>query len=508
MKVSWNLREKFISIFLVGCILPLIITIVYVGYRAKGLIEEESMDYMKTSVNSFDRIAQTRYDAISGNIENILEQLKLTLKKDLAIQAAKEKYFKTGYLILFQSDGLCLYHPKPEFNNSTALYDKYDFIRNAIRQKQGFYKYTFQGVNKLGYLTYNKDLDIIMWGDVPDTEVFAKVHELNVQMYTFLGLVSLLIIVCGGYVAQKMANRVRDVSIMMQSIAVGEGNLTERLPVIASDEIGSLAQWFNKFIENLEEVIIHVKHVTGQVSSSSHEVSSWAERLSQTSVEQASAVEQVAATIEEMASSIKQNASYAESGREKVDSMVIMANKTNNDTDELMRSMNEMSTVSKKIGDITVTVNEVAFHTNLLALNAAVEAARAGEHGKGFSVVAQEVRALALRSATAAQEIKALIDDTVEKISTSNDMVTKTSESIQTIISGIVELSQTMNEIASSSNQQAIGADEVNTSISQIGNSTQQNSTMVEELAGTAETMTLEAGELSQIVGRFIVSNR
>jgi methyl-accepting chemotaxis protein len=506
MKFKWNLREKLISIFLIGCILPLVVAIVYVGYRAKLMIEEGSMDYMKTCVNSFALMAQTRYEDMSGNNDSILEQLKLHLKRDLSTSAAKEKLFQTGYLILFQSDGFCLYHPQQEFNNSKALYQKYDFIRDAISKKHGFFRYTFQGTEEIGYLAYNKDLDLIIWGNVQEREVFAKVHDLNVQMYTFLGVVSLLIIICGGYIAHKMANRARNVRSMMQNIAVGEGNLTERLPVTSSDEIGSLAKWFNKFIENLEEVIVQVKHTAEQVSSSSQEIFSGAEGLSQTSEEQASAVEQVAATVEEMTSFIKQNASYAESGREKVKAMVVMADKTNKDTNELIRSMDEMSAVSKRIGDVTVTANEVAFQTNLLALNAAVEAARAGEHGKGFAVVAQEVRALAMRSATASQEIKALIEDTVEKISKSNAMVRKTSDSIQTIISGIVEFSQAMDEIVSSCTQQAIEADQVNKSISQIGSSTQQNVSTVEELAGTAETMALAANKLSQIVSRFIVS--
>ncbi len=97
-----------------------------------------------------------------------------------------------------------------------------------------------------------------------------------------------------------------------------------------------------------------------------------------------------------------------------------------------MKAIQGISLDSKKIGDIVLTVNEVAFHTNLLALNASVEAARAGEHGKGFAVVAGEVRSLAQRSAQAAGEIKTLIQGTVGRIRNGDEMMAKTSSSLKT----------------------------------------------------------------------------
>jgi methyl-accepting chemotaxis protein len=168
--------------------------------------------------------------------------------------------------------------------------------------------------------------------------------------------------------------------------------------------------------------------------------------------------------------------------------------------------MSEISDASKKIGDIIVTVNEVAFQTNLLALNAAVEAARAGEHGKGFAVVAEEVRALAQRSAEAARQIKVLIEDTVNKIAAGDTMVKKSGESLEQIIRHIQDLSQVMEEIAAASSEQATGVDELNRAIAQIDSTTQQNASTVEELACTSDSLSKEAREVAETVARFRVT--
>ena len=354
--------------------------------------------------------------------------------------------------------------------------------------------------------TYIKSLNWIIWGAVPASEVLADVKSMQLQMYIFLAISSLIVALIGAIFAGRIARRARDISESMMDIAQGEANLSKRLPVLSTDEIGEIASWFNTFVGNLEEVITKVKDSSEQVDSSTKEVAEGAQGLSQATQEQASAIEEVAATIEQMTSSIKHNAENATDGRQKATEMVRMANVSGESAQELIRGMSGISEASKKIGDIIVTVNEVAFQTNLLALNAAVEAARAGEHGKGFAVVAEEVRALAQRSADAARQIKALIEDTVNKISAGDVMVKKSGESLEEIIKHIQELSQVMEEIAAASSEQASGVDELNRAITQIDTTTQENASTVEELASTSDSLSNEAKELSNTVARFKVS--
>ncbi|MEN6472426.1 MAG: methyl-accepting chemotaxis protein [Syntrophaceae bacterium] len=329
----------------------------------------------------------------------------------------------------------------------------------------------------------------------------------SIALYISLGIYMVIIWVLGVLFITRFAQRVGALTTTLQQMSEGEADLTKRLTVFSmSDELGKMAHWFNAFLERLEQSFIQVKSTSNAVNNSILEVASGGDGLAQSSQEQASAIEEVAATIEEMSSAIKQNAANAQSGRDKVKATVSVANTTAAVSEDLIRRMDEMSSASKKIGDIIVTVNEVAFQTNLLALNAAVEAARAGEHGKGFAVVAEEVRALAQRSADAARQIKALIEDTVGKIMAGDEMVKKSGESIAEIISHIEELSQTMDEIAASSAEQAAGVDEVNRAIAQIDATTQQNATTVEELSSAAEAMKTEAQSLEQNLGGFKVS--
>lgn len=122
---------------------------------------------------------------------------------------------------------------------------------------------------------------------------------------------------------------------------------------------------------------------------------------------------------------------------------------------ELFKSMNEVSSSSRKIEEILRLIEDIAFQTNLLALNAAVEAARAGEQGKGFAVVAEAVRSLAQRSSSAAKDISVLIKETTGNIQKGSQQAQSSRELLSSILSGILKVSDINNEISLSTQEQS-----------------------------------------------------
>ncbi|CAO5674872.1 MAG: hypothetical protein HEEMFOPI_00137 [Holosporales bacterium] len=132
-----------------------------------------------------------------------------------------------------------------------------------------------------------------------------------------------------------------------------------------------------------------------------------------------------------------------------------------------VHAVEEIEASGEKIVEIIRVIDDIAFQTNLLALNAAVEAARAGDFGKGFSVVAEEVRILAQRSAQSSKQIKQLIKQSNKKIKRGSQLIQNAGQTFKTIVGSIGKISQTVNSIAMSSEEQINQFREVNTSLNQ-----------------------------------------
>jgi methyl-accepting chemotaxis protein len=168
-----------------------------------------------------------------------------------------------------------------------------------------------------------------------------------------------------------------------------------------------------------------------------------------------------------------------------------------------MRALRE---AGSRVSDISETVGELAFQTNILALNAAVEAARAGEQGRGFAVVASEVRALAQRSNTAAHEIKGLVGASAEAVRRGSLLVHDAGVTMQEIVASVQRVSAIMGDISVASAEQESGIEQINKAINEIDGITQQNAALVEEAAAAAAAMQAQAAGLAGIVNLFQLS--
>jgi methyl-accepting chemotaxis protein len=286
------------------------------------------------------------------------------------------------------------------------------------------------------------------------------------------------------------------------ALRVAKGDISTDVTLRKGDTTSLLAFMQNMQV-NLRILITGINIGANSIANGAQEISAGNTNLSQRTEEQASSLEETASSMEQMASTVKQNAEYAKQANIMANEASSVAVKGGHVVSEVVKTMDEINTSSKKIVDIISVIDSIAFQTNILALNAAVEAARAGEQGRGFAVVASEVRNLAQRSASAAKEIKQLIANSVEKVQSGTLQVQKAGETMDEIVTAVKMVTDIVNEIAAASQEQSAGIDQVNKAIANMDEVTQQNAALVEEAAAAAESLEAQAHELTESVSQF-----
>jgi methyl-accepting chemotaxis protein-2 (aspartate sensor receptor) len=296
----------------------------------------------------------------------------------------------------------------------------------------------------------------------------------------------------------------RAVSDSFDKIAAGD--LTVRVEVESTNEIGTLMAAVKRMQESLARTVTTVRRGVDEINVGSREISAGNTDLSSRTEEQAASLEETAASMEELASTVKQNADNARQANQLAASASDVAERGGSAVSEVVNTMQEISASSRKISEIVSVIDGIAFQTNILALNAAVEAARAGEQGKGFAVVAGEVRSLAQRSAQAAKEIKGLIEDSVTKVGAGSQQVERAGATMQEIVASVKRVTDIMGEISAASEEQSSGIDQVNRAVSQMDEVTQQNAALVEEAAAAAGSLQEQAQRLAEAVAVFKIN--
>nr|WP_226455523.1 methyl-accepting chemotaxis protein [Pseudomonas sp. AF03-9] len=312
---------------------------------------------------------------------------------------------------------------------------------------------------------------------------------------------------------------------------VASGDLSHNLDSARQDELGQLQRAMQSMTVGLRELIGGISDGVTQIASAAEQLSAVTEQTSAGVNSQKVETDQVATAMNEMAATVQEVARNAEEASEAavaadqqaregdkvVGEAIAQIERLASEVGNSTVAMGDLKRESDKIGSVLDVIKSVAQQTNLLALNAAIEAARAGEAGRGFAVVADEVRSLALRTQKSTEEIEELIVglqsgtqqvatimDNSRDLTDSSVELTRRAGSALASITRTVSTIQAMNsQIATAAEQQSAVAEEINRSVLNVRDVSEQTSSASEETAASSAELARLGIYLQTLVGRF-----
>lgn len=322
-------------------------------------------------------------------------------------------------------------------------------------------------------------------------------------------------------VSRRITRSITNASAMLEDIAQGEGDLTQRLPVESKDEVGQMAGWFNIFITKLHDIVKNIAEYFETVSASANQllfiskqmdegirnlgdkssaVTIAADELSSNMNSVAAACEEASTNVNAVATSMDElNSSVAEIDNSTEQARTITSRAVE-ETREASVKIKGLGSAAAEIGKVTQVISDISDQTNLLALNATIEAARAGDAGKGFAVVANEIKELARQTVDATLGIK----DQIESIQQSTS---ETVTDISRIADVIAEVDQIVSAISTLSEQQAKATAEITENVTQASRGIEEVNENVAQSSSFASEIATDITEVNRITSEITNSS-
>jgi methyl-accepting chemotaxis protein WspA len=363
---------------------------------------------------------------------------------------------------------------------------------------------------------------------VRDQAHFWELFMIVVGILT-VGLVGTL----GWFVTRGIVNTTGALVSRVDEMASGASDLTARVKIDSTDEIGKLGEGINAVIAKIQSVVKHAREASVQLLSAAAQIAATGKQqettvqgLTSSSAEIAASVREISATGKELSGTMNEvneraneAATLASAGRDGLGAMESAMHQLVESTASISSKLAVIREKADSINTVVTTITKVADQTNLLSINAAIEAEKAGEYGRGFLVVAREIRRLADQTAVATLDIENMVRLMQDAVSAGVMQMDKFSGEVRAgqgtvaeingqmgkIIEEVHGLSSRFRAVNEGVRNQALGADQINEAMGQLTTAARQSQAALEELNQTAASLRSAVESLNKEIGQFTV---